>query len=181
MNRHPEGEITTDWQLNAPGVVREINANLDGSVWIRSHLPDSPSWLRSRSATLTGDLVVAFVLAMVGVSAQYVIANIRKTWLEDMQNKLKIRDCIHPPIHGAIPGDEPLRPPTTMFAYYYSIEFQILHIASPRNLPIQRLVRRQTIAKYRQIYLLHLLTAGSSHSAIQMVFPYALSRSANPQ
>ena len=116
MNRQLEGDSTTDWQLDPPGVDTDINANLDSTAWRRSHLPEPLLWLRSRSVTLTGDLVVACALTMMNASAQDVVARIRKTWLKDMQNRLQIRDCTGPPIHGALPGDEPPPPPTTMFA-----------------------------------------------------------------
>ena len=56
-----------------------------------------------------------------GVGAQYVLANIRKTWFNDMQHKPKIRECNDLLIHGALPGGEP--PPTTtiIFGYYFKL------------------------------------------------------------
>ena len=71
--------------------------------------------------TLTGDLIVSCVLTMMGVSAQDVLAYIRKTWFNAMQHKPKIRECHNPQIHGALPGDEPPPPPTTMFGYYFQL------------------------------------------------------------
>ena len=71
MDRQLAGDITTDSQLNPPGIDRDIDANLDSTSWQRSHLPDSWSWLRSRSIALTGDLVVACVMKMMGV--EYVV------------------------------------------------------------------------------------------------------------
>ena len=63
---------------------------MDGTDWRRTRLPDALSWLRSRSVTLTGGLIVSYVLTMMGVSAQDVLDPIRKTWVNDMQQKQQI-------------------------------------------------------------------------------------------
>ena len=121
MNLHLAVDITTEWRLDAPGVEQEIDANLDGIAWRRTHVPEALSWLRSRSVSVTGELIVSCVLTMMGVNAQDVLAHICNTLFNDMQHKPKIRECNDPPIHGALPGDEPPPPPTIMFGYYFQL------------------------------------------------------------
>ena len=113
---------------------------------------------------------------MVGVSAQDVFVHIRKTWLKDMQHEPKIRECMDPPIHGALPGDEPSLHLQPCFGATFKLipnaafSFIALHICS--------MTYRE--ANDLQVPVLHVRVTGTGHSAVQIAFSYAPRGNYNP-
>ena len=106
------------YDLTALRVTPIMNGNLDGRGWSRTHFPESVSWVRSRSVTPVGDLVVACVLRLIAVTPSDVLAHIKNTWHKDMKNKPKLKDSVMP-LHGALHGRAPPPRPLTMFSHHF--------------------------------------------------------------